>query len=355
MTTVDIVEAWNGPGRKDGVITDASPKNNAVHLSSGGAAFEHWYFDAQLDDGHTVVAFLNKRRPEDPPRCRPWVEIIIYAPDGTRREIAKKYPRRESFFSEEKCDVRIGKNTARVSFPEDGGLPSYHVFIEEEDVTFDLTFTNELQPWMPGRGETHFGAKHSFGWIVGAPRASVTGTVKLGATTIDATGRGYADHNWGVGDMKRVIDCWHWGRLYVDDYSLLYASVKTQEKFGSHAIQPLMLAHNDSIVLSTGEVEFTTGPTAFDEVANRSYPTWISLVVPGSLELRLDVQRVLHAHDFLDDIPVVGSKLLRPLAYRLIGHPGYFRFQSRFELTIIDGDQTHHRTGTTLHELVALR
>ena len=40
---------------------------------------------------------------------------------------------------------------------------------------------------------------------------------------------------------------------------------------------------------------------------------------------------------------------------KLLGHPGYFRFLSDFELTVVvDGEKFTER-GTTLHELVALR
>ncbi len=352
MTAPDIIEAWNGPGRRDGVVTTVRPQDNALHSENRFTAFEHWYFDAHLDSGHIVIGFLAKRRPEDLPNCRPWVELIVYAPDGTRRQVSKKYPRSEASFSKEECNVRIGPNRAYVDESE-GGLPVHRVYLAEDDLEFDLRFDNETPSWMPGKGETHFGAKDSFGWTVAAPRARVSGTVRIGGQTFDGAGRGYADHNWGVGDMKRVIERWHWGRLYVDEYSLLYATVLTQEKYGSHEIRPLMLAQHDRITLSTGEVEFSEGPAVFDSTANRSYPSWIRLQVADSVDLRLTVNDVIHAHDFIDDVPVLRN--LKPLAYRMIGHPGYFRFNSTFELTLTTDSGTEHRTGSTLHELVALR
>jgi len=353
MTAPNIVEAWNGPGRRDGEITTVAPYDNALHPSTKLSAFEHWYFDAHLDSGHVVIGFLVKRRPEDPPISRPWVELIVYSPDGTRRQVSKKYSRSAATFSTEQCDVRIGENRAYAELS--GDLPVHHVHLAEDDLVFDLRFENETPSWMPGKGETHFGAKDSFGWAVGAPRARVTGTVRIGDRTFDGSGRGYADHNWGVGDMKRVIDRWHWGRLYVDDYSLLYATVLTQQRFGAHEIRPLMLARGGEIVLSTGEVEFSEGPSVYDATANRSYPTWIRLQVEGVVDLRLTVQDVIHAHDFVDDVPVLRSSLLKPVAYKLIGHPGYFRFNSAFELTITTEQGSETRSGTTLHELVALK
>ena len=65
-----IVEAWHGPGRRDGEITPVGPEGNAAHLDDHKLAFEHWYFDARLDDGHIVVGFIQtkeliQRKPGD--------------------------------------------------------------------------------------------------------------------------------------------------------------------------------------------------------------------------------------------------------------------------------------------------
>ncbi|MEV5647981.1 lipocalin-like domain-containing protein [Nocardia sp. NPDC052254] len=353
MNNTDIIEAWNGPGRRDGELTVVESRHNAVHPAASSLAFEHWYFDARLDSGITVVGFLTKRRPEDLPHSRPWVELMVYQPDGSRRQIARKYSRDKASFDAEAMDVRIGDNHAHTEFRPDG-LPTHHLRLAEDGLEFDLRFDNELPSWMPGKGETHFGGGDSFGWVVGAPRARVSGTVTIDGVRSEVTGRGYADHNWGVGDMRKIIERWHWGRLYVGDYSLLFADVLTQARRGAHEIAPLMLAQHDRIVLSTGEMRLREGPGRFDATAGRNYPEWIELSVPDQVELRLDVERVIHAHDLLDDIPLVGSRLLKPLAHRLIGHPGYFRFESAFELTVHGAGEPVRRTGTTLHELVAL-
>ncbi|MFI8975618.1 lipocalin-like domain-containing protein [Nocardia asteroides] len=353
MHTTDIVEAWNGPGRRDAVLTPVQPHHNGLHAAASSLAFEHWYFDAHLDTGHVVIGFLITRRPEDLPLSRPWVELIVYNPDGTRRQAARRYPRSATAFSPDACDVRIGANTARTEVRADG-LPSHHLRMAEDGIVFDLTFHNEVPSWMPGRGETRFGTRDSFGWMVGAPRAAVTGSIELDGVRHEVTGRGYHDHNWGVGDMKKIIERWHWGRLYVADYSLLFASVLTQQRRGGHEISPLMLAHHAEVVLSTGETVLTEGPERFDATAGRAYPTWVELRVPGELELRLEVDRVIHAHDLLDDLPVVRSRPIKPLVRRLVGHPGYFRFASTFELTVHTATGTEKRGGSTLHELVAL-
>lgn len=355
MKTIDSVEAWNGPGRSDGIITEVLPEHNALHVSADRTAFEHWYFDAHLDNGYTVVGFLVKRRPEDPPMARPWVEIIVYRPDGTRLQIAQKYPQRAAHFSAEQVDVRIGPNSARVEFDDDG-MPTYFVKFDEEDVRLDLVFRNEILPWMPGRGENLFGDGGVFGWCVGAPRAAVSGRVEIGDESWEVTGRGYADHNWGVGNMPRVIERWHWGRLYTDEYTLLYAVVACNAKYGGLQIMPVMLAKGSEVLLSTGEVEFTLGPSVYDETARQDYPETFTLEAPGAFRLEMTVRQLLQSHSLIEEVPVVGSRALRPLVDRVIGKPGYFRFQSDFTLAVTGADGSVETIqGSTLHELVALR
>lgn len=353
MPKITAVEGWNGPGSKDAELTTVTARDNALHPHDSRWAFEHWYFDARLDSGHTVVAFLQKRRPEEPPGSKPVVELIVYYPDGTRRQVIRHYPKAAFRASTDHCEVGIGPNHARADLT--GDLPVHHLHASEEDVVLDLTFTNETPSWMPGNGTTEYGEKDFFGWVVPGPRAAVTGSITIDGEKREVTGRGYHDHNWGVGNMPRIIERWHWGRLYTDDFSLLYATVRTQARFNHHESRPLMLAHGSEIVLSTGEVELTEGPMVYHPEARRSYPEWIRLQVEDAVDLTLNVRSVVHAHDLLDDVPVVRTRLVKPIVNKIVGHPGYFRFLSDFELTVMIDGEKFERSGNTLHELVALR
>lgn len=352
---ITAVEGWNGPGSQDGELSVVTARDNALHPSTATSrwAFEHWYFDAQLDSGHTVVAFLQKRRPEEPPNSKPVVELLVYHPDGRRTQVTQHHPRADFTASSDVCHVQIGASHAEADLS--GPLPVHRLHAAEGGLVLDLEFHSEVPSWMPGNGTTTYGETDFFGWVVPAPRARVVGTVTIDGQSREVTGRGYHDHNWGIGNMPRIIERWHWGRLYTEQFSLLYASVRTQKKYANHESRPLMLARGGEIVLSTGEVELTEGPMRYHPDARREYPEWIRLQVEDAVDLTLDVSEVVHAHDLLDDVPVVRSKLVKPLVNKLLGHPGYFRFMSDFELTVVlDGEKFTER-GTTLHELVALR
>jgi hypothetical protein len=351
MKHIQAVETWSGPGARDSVIVPLEPGENAAHPSAHKRYFEHWYFDARLDDGHVVVGFLQA---SELITRKPGVELHVYKPGGEKLSIVKGYAGSDVRASSEKCDVSVGDNRCLAEFPG-GGPPVHRVHLAEDDMEFDLTFTSELPGWKPGGGRTMYGDDEFFASVVPAPRARVEGMVRYGDVTLEASGIGYHDHNWGAGDMKRIIDYWYWGRIYAEDITLLYAYVMTRKHYGRACSKPLMLACRDQVVLSTGEMNLKAGDTVFNAAGNRDYPTSLDIEVPGSPELRLDVKEVIDAHDFIEDLPVLRSRAIKPVINRLVGRPGYFRFNSDYSLRVLHEGETLERSGATLHEMVALK
>ncbi len=351
MASIEVTDRWTGPGRADREILTPPASADGWHPSAQRGQFEHWYFDARLDDGHVVVGFLQTA---ELITKRPGVELHVYKPDGTRIEIRKRYPLAAVRASTDGCQVQVGANRVDTDYLPDG-LPVFHLRLDEDGVRFDLRFHAELPAWQPGLGRTDYGPRDYFAWLVGAPRARVSGTIAYEGSELAVGGIGYHDHNWGVGNMAKIVDHWYWGRVYAEDFTLVYADVTAREKYGSHASTPVMLARDGQIVLSTGEVQVETGPEVFNATADHAYPSRLTLRSGSQLELVLEVKDIIHAHNLLDDVPVVRSALVKPLVNRLVGHPGYFRFRSDFTLTVeLDGGR-EVRHGSTLHEMVALR
>ena len=168
---ITAVEGWNGPGSKDAELTKVTPSDNALHPHDSKWAFEHWYFDARLDSGHTVVAFLQKRRPEERPGSKPVVELLVYYPDGSRKQVIQHYPKAAFRASDETCEVAIGPNKASADLS--GDLPVHHLHAVEDDLAFDLTFTNET-PVVDAR-QRHHGVRRERLLRLGRPRAARQG------------------------------------------------------------------------------------------------------------------------------------------------------------------------------------
>jgi predicted secreted hydrolase len=351
MRTEPVIDEWLGPGEKDGEIIPVSMVENAVHREPSRFYGEWWYFDARLEDGHVVVGFLQA---SELMSRKPGIELHVYKPSGEKISVVKKFPISQLRTSDEKCDVWVGDNHCYVEWPEKGDLPTHHLHIAEEGMEADLTFTSEVPGWKPGKGMTKYGDRGYFGWLVPAPRARVEGTVKFEGKTLQAKGIGYHDHNVVTADARRIISYWYWGRLYTDDFTLLYAYVRTKKRFANVASKPLMVAYKDKVILSSGEMVLTESGTVFNDEANRTYPTKLELDIPDQVYLRLDVQRIIDCNDLLKEInPVIMNSLTRKLVNKFM-RPGWFRFESDFTLRVQHDGRTFEETGTTLHEMVAL-
>ena len=345
MPAEEVIEKWTGPGKSDGVIVPLRPEEDGVHreVENSKGYFELWYFDAHLEGGYLVVGFLHRANMID---FRPAAEINIYTPSGEKLSANKYYKKSDVRTSEKKCDVWVGKNHAVGSYPE------YRLHIAEGELEANLTFHSELPGWKPGKGMTYYGDKGFFAWVVPVPRARVVGTIKIGGKVIPVKGTGYHDHNWGNADMKKIISHWYWGRLYTREFTLLYAYVVTNRIYGNVISRPLMLAHKDKIILSTGNMTLNENSFKFSSKANRKYPSHIDFSVPGKVAVTLDVKGLSDAHDLLNDIfPGMNSAFKWTL--NRFARPGYFRFNSDFTLHIEHEGKTYDVNGKTLHEMVS--
>ena len=347
-----VREGWSGPGRKDGVISQLTPEDDALHIDLGRRGmYEWWYFDARLEGDYTVVVFFHASNPNPGIAGKTGVELTVVRPNGVKTQRFIKYDRSRFSASRDEPEVQIGANYLRADYSM-GDLPVYEIHVEEDDLCFDLTYTSEVHGWKPGDGYSHFGNMGYFAWVVPFPRAKVEGTIRAGDECIDARGVGYHDHNWLNFQFPRIIDHWMWGRIYSETLTVCYAFIQCNKKVDNHAIKVLMAARNEKVVLSTGEFDFTTEGFEYDERPGHSYPKSLKLRAPGELDVTMKVRRALEAVDLLENV----APLLRFLAkYVLRLKPGYFRLLSDFEMELMVGGDPRKENGRTLHELVAFK
>jgi len=347
-----VKEGWTGPGRKDEVISELHPEDDALHIELGRRGmFEWWYFDARLEGDYTVVVFFHAANPNPGMAGKSGVEVVIVRPNGEKTQRFFAYPHSRFAASREKPDVRIGNNYLQADYSK-GDLPVYEIHVDEDDLRLDLTYACEVNGWKPGDGYSHFGNMGYFAWVVPFPKAEVTGTVRVGGERIQARGVGYHDHNWLNFTFPRIIDHWMWGRIYSETLTVCYAVIQCNKKMDNHVVKVLMAARNRDVVLSTGEFDFRTEDFEYNDRAGHSYPKSLSLTAPGELSLTMKARRVLEAEDLLENF----GRLLRLVArYVLRLKPGYFRLLSDFEVDLTMGGDSTRERGTTLHEIVAFK
>lgn len=349
----NVKEGWTGPGRRDGTILPMKPEDDALHIDVGVKnQFEWWYFDAALEGGYTLVAFFYAAYPNpglDTGKIA--VELTLLRPDGTKTQKVVKYKKSQFYASKKEPHVTIGNNTMKATFTDDE-FSVYEIFLEDEDLMFDLTYKAQVKGWMPGDGYSYFANLGYFAWVVPSPRASVTGHIRDGDKTLEVSGVGYHDHNWLDFSFQSIIEYWMWGRVYSENYAIAYAFIQCNEKVDRHIVKVLMGAKGSEIFLSTGEYEFTQEDFEYSEVAGHSYPRSITINVLGELEVKLDVAKVLEQVNMLDNFNPVLAFLAKNV---LRMKPGYFRLNSNFTLKVTRDQVETVETGSTSHEIVTFK
>ena len=341
-----IKEAWLGIGRKDDVIEPIQPIDDALHIDmKKRGTREWWYFDAHLDNGYTVVGFFRAKHERT---GKTGVEIVIYKPNGTKIQQVINYDHSDFIASRNLADVQIGQNYIKVDY-SNKDFPIYEIYLDEGEYGFHLKYKALVPGWKPGKGYIEFGRSNQFGWVAALPRAEVEGTIKIDNEIIQVNGMGYHDHNWLNFNFAMIIDYWYWGRIYSDNFTVIFVYIKCNKKMDNYPIQVLMLAKNERVILSTGEYELIQDGFVYDDKAQNKYPTLLEFIVDNDNKITLDVQKVIDAANLLYEL----SPITRFFAKNLLKlKPGYFRLNSNFTLNVKDEGKSYIEKGSTLHEMV---
>jgi hypothetical protein len=341
-----IIEQWLGPGRKDGEIKSIEPKDDAMHIDmKKKGTREWWYFDARLDNGYTVIGFFRAKHERT---GKTGVEITIYKPNGEKIQKIIDYLHSDLRASLELPDLQIGENYIKVDYYNQE-LPIYEIFLDEGEYGLHLKYTAKIHGWKPGKGYIEFGKSNEFGWVVALPRADVEGTIKVNNETIQVKGIGYHDHNWLNFNFAMIIDYWYWGRIYSDNYTVIFAYIKCNKKMNNYPIKVLMLAEKAHIILSTGEYELIQDNFEYNHKAGNSYPKFLKFNLDNYYEIILEVQEIIDADNLLIEL----GPITRFFAKNLLKlKPGYFRLNSKFQLIKHINGESYTEKGSTLHEMV---
>lgn len=315
-----------------------TPRDDAVHPCTAAGAWEWWYFDADFGNGYTVVGtfHLGSPRPPANPDVR-FIEIAMYDPKGDRRMVRKRYPKQQCSFSEQTCDVVIGPNYMK------GQIPEYEVHFHEGDLGCHLTYQSMVEGYIP-EGEIVFGEPIDTsayppgtppGWLVPVARAKVKGTLTWDGKTLDVSGEGYHDHNFGSSPLSPAAGhgYLHWGKLYIGDWTLNWACMGMVRKM-NYGLTGRTIAYKKDKIVAAVVAGKSTGSDFTTELTGVEYPQTITVVYdePGLIEGRMDI-KVKKLIEFMD----LHSRLKpfqRWYAETFIGRPAYFRYRIDYEANL---------------------
>ena len=294
--------------------------------------FEWWYFDAAFDNGYSMVTswHIAGRLVETEPVPDPGgIAFAVYDPEGKRTATGAGFPASAVFASRETCDVKMGDNHLH------GEFPNYEFHFRRGELGGDLFYENLTQGYRnPPDGITVLGQDpvRYMGHVIAQPRARVTGKLILAGKEIPINGEGYHDHNWGNVPLQDTLEWWYWGRIFIPNYTMVYAAVP-----GGGA---LMLFKGEKLLVSSPNL--SAEPTNFeaDALTGTKYP-W-------KLSLKVDDPRVkgeiIHKLRKVVESPQQSQISASPLRY--------FRFLSDCDIKLVaDGEKIKVFT-EVIHELM---
>lgn len=330
------------------------PGDDASHGPGGPFPYEWWYFDAVMESGHSVVAIIWSTNYSKPWRRQCTIQLSIYQPDG---ENIKHYvfpPASRFKSSASRCDLCAGSSYVR------GVHPTYEVHVEVEGDSVDLLFEAETPGWMPGSAVNHLPCPRykTMGWLVPVPRARVTGSITVRGVTLEVSGHGYHDHNWGEALIVHFVDNWHWGHLVQGELGIIWADIRMCKELDFDRSSMFLLSEGDSLIYESAGISVAYGGWTEDPSHLLPYPRVIDLSFGGTDEsaegeLTMRVNEIVETQDLLEMTGL--PPLVRRMVHRYRARPYYFRWRSSVEGRVRVRGSSTRLAGETIHEQMIFR
>ncbi|TWY26582.1 hypothetical protein FR992_27355 [Serratia marcescens] len=194
-----------------------SSKNDAVRIPlNKESSYEWWYFDGQSDDG-TAFQLHFQCPAKSYINSKACVQIRIRKPNGMIISEELFVDDGDFYADENSCNVKIGKSTLH------GGPSTYEIYITTGSLSAKLTYENHCQSLS---GPDSSDSPPYLSWFVEIPYGKVTGSLIYDNKEHNFKGNGYHDHNWGEGDLGQVMEEWYWGRVSINDYTIVFANLR---------------------------------------------------------------------------------------------------------------------------------
>jgi hypothetical protein len=284
--------------------------------------FEWWYFDAVMNDGTIVVITFGDNWSYGSHTRN--VALIVTPHDGKARRFRRSYTD-AGFFAKDHTDVKMGPNTFV------GDLNRYEIKVPAvgpNSVGCDLTLLRTAPSNRPATGYVSGGNKF-FAWLNAVPQGKVEGTLTYEGKTINVSGSGYHDHNWGNAYPADLFESWWWGRARIGDRTVVIADMRATKAHGRKEVKDLFVANPNTIEINSigSTLEFEAGPAVAhpDPAHQRSIASYVRFTVPDGTKVTFPVSdHLLASTNLLNRV-----SWSKRFAAKLLGmKPWYTRFES---------------------------
>ena len=200
-------------------VEDITLRDDAFHGRGELPFIEWWYFDAKLDNGYSLalgVQVLNIFA-----RGIATTRLTLFQQGSVIMKSYEKYFLRDFSASSDVPSVFIEGNQVLLgTYDAVKDCFVYNVTLNAPEGSVSLQFVGVTKGWKRQQQTGDW-------WAVVLPHANVTGTITLNDTTMNVTGNGYHDHNWGIGPRVALHFGWFWGTCSSSNYTVTWAEIRT--------------------------------------------------------------------------------------------------------------------------------
>ena len=217
------------------------PYEDGLRTNNQNKEYEWWYFDAKLDDGSIVVVYFWKIKAI---KDFYYIGVNYNRNDGYEYKKIKFFKQKDTFFEKDSCNIQYQNNHFI------GNLENYKIKIDPNDFDgfgLDINLKSSVKPYRPQDGIINAGQDY-FAWLAAVPNGKINGQLTLNGETIDISGSGYHDHNWGNIELQKLFDNWLWFRGTVGQYTIIGYELNTTNARGGYSIPGIFIADSSGIV-----------------------------------------------------------------------------------------------------------
>jgi hypothetical protein len=309
-------------------------------LSWHPAMADLFWLDGELDNGFQIGVGLLRSRPLV--GGMPAITMRLLTPEGEVIEVSETFER-EAFTPTAFGGTWGDRNRLNGELDEHGTPIGFELSVAVEDLELDVTCRAvcvgakfvDRSPGFTAHDETTGSAA---GWWPLIPRATSSGTLSVGDTTLDATGAFHIERQVssfplaGSAGEKSAQSIWGWGHFYAGDYTAIWTDSAASEHFGHHHFTPFLLWKGSDLVLST--FAFASYVERFTINANSGLALPIVTTLKASDQNTDFFARLVNPRCFehveLNDKPgSIYCRQLSEVAARMDGPAGTDRFTGR--------------------------
>lgn len=259
--------AWAAGGFVQGFPAAEGSVGNAhlaPHLDDDEQAYDHYVFEAYLDDGREVywsARFYNLGLGDGK------VDIKTRVEGGGGPKRQAKHKTKAGKVDTARLPVKVGYRGNELS----GGTDQIRLKGQGKGFHYDITMTPTVPAWRPGGGRVKFAGGKYYDHTYVIPHGKVTGTVMVDGATAQVTGYGYGTHTHANIALHEQAKRWVNLRILDGDSAVHLREFTTPTEHDGESFAWLFVSSGGKVAVSTTDVSLRYGDFVDDAQSDVGY------------------------------------------------------------------------------------